>query len=465
MSSLTKHPVGSVRELWSVAAPLMLSSFSLLAMIFIDRVFLAHYSASALSAAVTSGTAAWAVVGSLMVLAGMAEVFVAQYNGAELHRRIGGAMWQGMWFSVITAILTIPIALYGGALLFGDSPFALEENLYWKWFLLFGWTFPLQAALASFYIGRGKTKLVMLLAVVANLANVLLDWLLIFGVEGILAPQGVKGAAIATCTGNMLQVAILLVLVLRRKNRVQYGTGDYAFDLKAMGKLIRIGSPQGTLVFCESLGWAFFYSMIARVGPEDIFVAGACQSVVILFFFAAEGVGRGAAAISGNLIGAGRAVESFKVFRAGVKLHGGFFVVASLCLVVFPQPFVRLFLSSKMQWLSEHSSGLSATVDMATVEHLMQVGLQLCLFYLLFEGIRWLVSGILSAAGDTLFLLIGGIVTMPLFLLLPTYIFIQHMHYGVTMAFTVSIGFSLLTSAVFLWRLRGRRWVSMKLTA
>src|ERR1700733_6336679 len=112
--NLTKYAPGSLRELWSIAFPLMLSSFSFLAMIFVDRLFLARYSPEAMSAAVTSGTAAWSFIGSGIILAAMSEVFVAQYNGAGIKKRLGEPVWQMIWFSLATFLLYVPIGLYVG---------------------------------------------------------------------------------------------------------------------------------------------------------------------------------------------------------------------------------------------------------------------------------------------------------------------------------------------------------------
>ena len=39
--ALTKHPEGSIKELWALSLPLMLSSFSVLMMVFSDRWLLA----------------------------------------------------------------------------------------------------------------------------------------------------------------------------------------------------------------------------------------------------------------------------------------------------------------------------------------------------------------------------------------------------------------------------------------
>lgn len=460
--SLTHYPEGSVRELWKVAFPLMLSSLSLLAMAFVDRIFLAHYDEQALSAAVTAGTAGWAILGSLAILGSMAEVFVAQYNGAKLTEKIGQPVWQMIWFSLLASLITLPLAIWGGSLLFMGSANQEFEIAYFRWLLVFGSAWPAQGAISAFWVGRGKTQMVTWVTLGANLVNVLLDWILIFGIEGVLQPMGPKGAAIATSTGSVAQFLFLLPLFLRGPNRRQYGTAICRFSSQLFWRCMRIGLPQAVSFLVELIGWAIFYIIIRGSGPEQIYVAGVAQSIVILFFFMAEGVGRGASAIAGNMMGEGRFGSTYKVFRAGLKLHLIFFAIASFFFVIWPDGFINLFTGEGGQALREHG-GVGASFSIDEVERMLRVVLRLNLFYLLFEAVRWLVSGILGAAGDTFFILLIGILTVPIALILPTWLVVAQWGGGVELAFSVAIGFSCMTSTLFLVRYFGTRWQRSRL--
>ena len=95
--ALTKHDEGSTRELWSLSIPLILSSFSLMLMFFVDRLLLARYSTDALNAAVHAGTFGWAFIFGGVSLCNIAEIFVAQYNGAGEKSKLGEPVWQMIW--------------------------------------------------------------------------------------------------------------------------------------------------------------------------------------------------------------------------------------------------------------------------------------------------------------------------------------------------------------------------------
>ena len=91
---MTELKTGSVAELWKVSYPMMVSFFSMMLMVFVDRIFLSWYSTEAFNAATTAGTLAWGFILGLITLASMSEVFVAQYNGAGKFSKIGSPVWQ-----------------------------------------------------------------------------------------------------------------------------------------------------------------------------------------------------------------------------------------------------------------------------------------------------------------------------------------------------------------------------------
>lgn len=459
---LTRFKAGSIRELLSISFPLMMSSFSMLAMIFVDRLFLAHFNLAAMSATVTAGTAAWGLLGGLGVLASMAEVLVAQFHGAGRKERLGEPVWQMIWFSLATLAIFLPTALWGGRLLFNNSPIEEYEQIYFFWLNIFGPIFIVQQALAAYFIGRGKPSIVTWLAIAGNVSNVFLDWWLIFGVEGVIPAMGLKGAAIATMLGSLLQVGVLFAIFVSRHHRRKHGTGQWRLVLPTMRTCLGIGSSLAVMVFVEIMGWTFFYRMIGHVGPVQIVIASICQSIIILFMFFSEGIGRGASTIVGNFIGAGRHKEAYNVFRSGVKLHLFFFLLAAILFIGFPQVIAGLFMGDGALARVLGVQVLSSS-EMAGINSILESALQLSLFFLLFEGFRYLISGMLTAAGDTKFILVSGIASVALFQLLPTYLLVYRMQGNVVVAFGVALTFNILITAIFLVRFFRGSWQKIDL--
>lgn len=449
--SLTKYQEGSLAELWKIALPLMLSSLSVMSMIFVDRLLLAYYSPAALNATVNATTFGWSFLFGWMVMTGIAEVFVAQYNGARDFKKIGEPVWQMIWLSIGSTFFFIPFGIWGVNWVYGTGPQHFMERDYLRWMMFFGPSVPLYTALCGFFVGRGKTNLVTLLAIGANLINACLDYVFIFGIENVLEPMGVKGAAIATSGSSVFQMGILFYFFLKKENREAFGTGKYAFRWEMFCQCFKFGAPGAVFAAFEILGWAAFYAMMTWVSDRHITVAGITQSIVILLFFFAEGVSKAVSAIVGNLIGAGREYLVSNVFISGVKLQLIFFLLLIAIFSFFTDLITAQFLSK---------------VDPKMVDSL-QGSLRVCVIFtiihLFLEGIRLLLAGILTAAGDTIFLLLGGSLSVWIFLVLPVYLFIVQAQMSVEVGSLICIFYSLIASIIYYWRYAKGRWQNVSL--
>lgn len=459
MNGLTRYPEGSIRELWTISLPLMISTLASLFMIFTDRIFLAHYSIGALNASVNAGTLAWALTAGVGMITAMAEIFVAQYNGAKRFGRLGAPVWQMIWFSLFSFLFFIPMAIWGAPLIFGGDVHAEMEIVYFRWLMFFGPSYALVTALAGFFIGRGRTKMMIWLAVIVNLTNIVLDWALIFGVPGWIPEMGIQGAAIATCFGYFFESAFLAYLFLRKENRVQFGTGKWRINRTEMIKCCRVGVPQGIFYTLEVLGWTVFFWMMSGLSEKHITVSSICQSFAILLSFFCDGLSRGAAAVAGNLIGAKRQEGVNKVLRSGFLLLICFSAATSLILLVDPIDTVRFLF-----FADADLSHASAVLDPSWHDSL-KVCMIFVFIYILFDGLRWLFSGLLSAAGDTIFLLIVGSLSVWVFLLAPVYFIVVRNALPIEAAWGLTMFYGALFYLVYWVRFQTGRWKKIDLGA
>lgn len=444
--ALTKYKEGSLKELCVIAFPLMLSSLSVLAMIFVDRWLLAQYSTEALNAAVTATTLGWAIAIGWMSMASISEVFVAQFNGAGQLKRLGEPVWQMIWLSLLSIFCFVPLALFGPDLIFGAGPERQMEKDYFLWMMLFGPSYPIYSALCGFYVGQGKTFLVTSIAIIANIINAVLDWMLIFGVPDVIPSLGISGAAIATSGSTIFQSAILFAIFLSKKNREAHNTANYSLQLDTLMQCIKVGLPNASFVVLELLGWASFYAMMFSVSTTHITIAGICQSILILFFFFGDGINKAITAIAGNFIGANQRDKIVQSVFAGFKLHLIFFAVL-MTIFVFAGDFItRQFLA---QTPAEEVPALMETLFPVMIGSVV---------YLLFEGFRLLYAGALTAAGDTFFLLVSGTLSIWLCMVLPVYIFVVQKGASMEVAILIWIFYSGLLSLIYGWRFAQGKW-------
>lgn len=443
--SLTRHKEGSLRELWSISFPLMLSYMSGMVMLFVDRLFLAHLSPAAHNAAVQASTLGWAFCLSWITLAGISEVFVAQNHGAGNHKKLGEPVWQMIWLGIASVFFFVPMAIWFGPLVYGTSAETVLQRGYLFWMLLFGPSFALYGAISGFFIAQGRVRLITVVALSTNCINALLDRVLIFGVEGWIPSFGIEGAAIATSLSQVIQVIALGTVFLSKNNRVNYGTVNWRFSFKPFWNCLKIGVPSAVFVFLEIMAWAMYYGMLNYAGNHYITIGGICQNLLILFYFFCDGLSKGATTIVGNLIGAGKQHLVSKVIWSGVQINFFFFVGLFLFVFFFQDDLASLFLPFEENLETIWLPTLSTCLYLAAL-------------YLSLDGLRFLFSGVLTAAGDTRFLMISGAISIWIFLVFPVYFIVIQGGASIVVAQSIAAFYAAMLSIICAWRFKQGKW-------
>lgn len=448
---LSKYPIGSIRELWTLSYPLMLSALSGTLMIFLDRMILARFNTEAMNAAAAAGMVFYAFLFGAVSIAGIAEVFVGQHNGARRYHLIGQPVWAMLWFS---AFLIIPMLLLGywGSNLMVPASLGHYGVPYLKWLLYLLPSFAMTAALSAFFIGRGEVNIVTWSVALGNLLNLGLDLVLVFGVPGWLEPQGTQGAAIATGVSQLIIGLLLLGVFLRTKYRKIYGTTQWQLDWDTFTNCFRIGLPNSIGHLTSILAWAVVLRFLADVSFEHITVFSIGQSIWILFSFISDGSQKAISAVASNLIGAGKTHRVSEVVKSGFALQGIYALGLIIPLVLFPGVMVDRFLPDNL------------TGD--NLLHLKAMTEQSCYWMwiaFVFDALAWVIAGVLTAAGDTLFIMVASAISSWFFGMLPMAFFILYLGTGPTSTLMLIAVFTIMNAACFYLRFRSNIWASKTL--
>ena len=107
-------------------------------------------------------------------------------------------------------------------------------------------------AFKQFSEGLSQTKYPMYATILANVVNVTLNYLLIFGSFGF-PKMGIVGAAVGTLASRVIMVAFIWYLLKRKKKFESYVT-NFNFrkiERKVMNKIISLGFPSALQMFFE----------------------------------------------------------------------------------------------------------------------------------------------------------------------------------------------------------------------
>ncbi len=437
-------------EVLHIAYPLMISSGSFTLMNFCDRMFLSWFSEEALRAALPAGILAFAFQCGFHALVSYSNTFVAQYHGAGDRDNCSRATAQGVFFSFISwpiLILLIPLGIF--LLKISGHPaeiFALEKPYFS--ILIGGAGFTLTGiALTSFYTGRGKTLITMMVQLVCNLTNILLNYLLIFGV-GIFPEMGIVGAAVATVASSALGPVLLLFLYFSRINRKHYRTWEtFRPHWPLIKRMIRFASPSA-IHFALDLGsFSLFVLLVGRLSAGEHIAANIALSVNLVAFMPMIGMGIAASTMVGQYQGKQDSDMAQKAGWAAAKMGLLYVILITSTFAFMPGAYIDLFTEHGPRQF-EHPNVFSYT----------RILLLIMIIWGVFDAFSLILSGALKGAGDTRFVMICSLAIAWLIFVPGMLILVLWLKKGVIWAWGWTAFYIGLLASIYTWRWISGHW-------
>jgi len=202
-----------------VAWPVALSTLLTQLMTIVDAFWIGRLGVLALAAVGVAGSVFGVLVALSQLVNAPAMAFVARFAGANDRPQAQAALFYGLLLAVslgvVLALVGIPLSrpIMG---LFGANPEVMQVGAPYLMVLFFILPFVyLSACSFTAMQATGDTLTPLLVSAGANVINLLLDPLLIFGWLGF--PRlGVLGAGIATAIATLFNVIVALVILNRR---------------------------------------------------------------------------------------------------------------------------------------------------------------------------------------------------------------------------------------------------------
>lgn len=443
--NLTKHREGSIGELWAISYPLMLSALSGTIMLFIDRLVLARYATESMNAASAASMFFFIVQFGTISVAAIAEVFVGQYNGSKQSLRVSEPVWQMIWFSCLTVLIFWPLAYFAPNYVI-PANYVEEGSGFLSILLIFGPLFPLNAALSAFFIGQGKTSIVTKAVVVGSLVTLILDCLLIFGIPGLVPEMGTTGAGIATGFGQLTGSLMLIGLFLAKTNRLIYFTHKPKWNPALFIDCLKIGLPSSIGHIIAITGWMFLIFVLSDASAEHLTILTITQAIWALFSFITDGLQKGVTAIASNHIGARKSQKIHDVLTTSFKLCLVLLFFMAIPLLVFPGIFVQAFLAEGVTTLAP------------SFMPIVEISLGWLWFAFCFDLLAWSISGVLTAGGDTRFIMVANGIGTWVFGIAPIYYFVYLQGFSPVWVNILVSSQMILIAGMFYLRYKANYW-------
>jgi len=371
-SSLHKQ----LTELLILAAPVVATQFSQMAMGVVDTLMAGHASAADL-AAVAVGSSIW--IPLMLFIAGILTAItptVAHYCGAGHTHKIAHSIRQSFWIGLCLSGLGF-IILYGIHDLFVfmavDARILPIATAYLQ---AIAWGMP---AIAGFLIlrylneGMANIKPVMFTGILGLLVNIISNYILIFGHFG--APQlGGEGAGWATTISHWVMFIILSIYIIKspKFQAIKLLQADLRPHIDEIWALIKLGGPIGIAFFVEGSIFSIIALFLASMGVVTVAAHQIALNFSSLIFILPLSLSISLTIQVGQRIGAQQLQQTRDTIKAGYIISLSISLVAALLIVNYAYDIAALY-TSDIEVLN-----LASSLMIFTAMYQFSDGIQLC---------------------------------------------------------------------------------------
>ena len=383
--------------LWRLAMPMLVSGVLQNLQSLIDLFWVGSLGACAIAAVAMSGTVLMVLFPVLIGISIGTIALVARMAGAKRWQEANEAVGQSLMLAfVLGSICGLAGWYFSGrlfSLLGADPDVTVLGYSYIRILLL--WSFAVFVLFTgnSALQGAGDTLTPMIIMGSANVLNIVLDPVFIFGF-GPFSGMGVRGAAVATVIAQAIAVSALLFILFKGKSRIHVRLAGWKLDLNLCWRVLRIGIPGSAQMLSRSLIGALMMRIVAGSGIAAVAAYGTCLRFHFIMLMPIFALGGAAATMVGQNLGAGKPERARNVAWLAAGITMVFMALAAAVIVTFSQVLIRLFNSDP---------------------DVVQIGscyLRVVLPFFVFAALGIVMCRALNGAGETLAPMILTVITL-----------------------------------------------------
>ncbi len=359
---------------------------------------------------------------------------IAYYLGAGDQKRADTAATMGVLLSFAQGILLAVLCTLGMPLFLdgfsSDREIVELALVYSGRAFLFSPIIALGLCFEKIFQAVGQMKVSMFCMMCGCVANIVLDPLMIFGMDPFPA-MGIAGAAYATGIGQCITLAAYLLFYAFRRPPVRIGRQYLISDSAVLKKLYTVGISATLNLALPSLLISVLNGLLADFSDKYVLVLGVYYKLQTFIYLTANGIIQGIRPLMGYNLGAGEHERVKKIFRTALTMNIGIMALGTLLSWLIPAQLIGLF--------TDHTETITIGI---TALHIISLGF-------IISAVSITCSGALEGLGrGTASLLISlaryVIVIVPAAFLLSRLLGPEGVWYAFCVTEFVSAGFALL---------------------
>lgn len=291
----------------------------------------------------------------------------------------------------------------------------------------------------ALYTGVARTQVIIYNALMLGVANMLLNYALVFGQWGF--PQmGIAGAGLASTIAEGVAFVVFLVYIfLDKKNRAYHLFHFPKVDFDIIKAQLKLSMP---IVLQSVVGmgsWFVFFIIIEDMGQTELAISNIMRAVYLLFMIPCWGFASSINTLASNLIGKDKQEEVFAVTTQTAVLS--FVVTMLFAISMLFAPDIVLRVGTDNAALIEESKRLTGVLT--AILALFSIGA------IYFNG---LVGT--GATKKALYLQILGVVVYLMYIYLAVHVF----NCSLEVAWMAELVYWVVSLVTSIWYLRSNKW-------
>ncbi|MCK8480344.1 MATE family efflux transporter [Psychroserpens algicola] len=261
---------------------------------------------------------------------------VSQHLGANQLDKVKNLPAQAIFIitsiSILIIIATLPFAS-GIFKLYNASELILDYSVDYYGIRVFGFPFTLfTIAIFGTFRGLQNTFYPMIIAIIGTVVNIVLDFAFVYGIEGIVSPMHIKGAAWASVIAQIV-MALCSAYYLLKKTDISlritfpFNTEIKNFIIMILNLFVRTLALNATLYFATRFATSY--------GTEYIAAYTIAINLWFLGAFIIDGYASAGNILSGKLLGAKNYSKLIELSRFLIKCGIGVGVLLAITGFLF----------------------------------------------------------------------------------------------------------------------------------
>lgn len=291
-----------------ISSPAMLDAFLVALISMVDTIMVSSLGKEAIAAVGITGQPRMIILSIFMALNTGLTAVIARRKGQNNQKGANSVLSQTLSLCMVLSLIIACLGFYYARPLLkfaGANNEIIDFSMAYFKILMIGIPFNvLTFCINGAQRGCGNTKISMKINIISNVVNVILNYLFITGKFGFPS-LGVKGAALATVTGNLVGFILAVIsLKSRNENYLKVKLSQlFVFSRKTLKPVFSIGISAGVEQVFFRIGFFLYVKIIASLGTTALATHNICGNLANLSFAFYDGLSMANGSLFGQAMG------------------------------------------------------------------------------------------------------------------------------------------------------------------